>query len=97
MEEPAAKRARMQQESAVDEEDDKDLAHQYVRFRLVTSHDQAELNKQIDAGGQEFELEYYHQVFGVDEKIKGYTDLRVDIWLSSQSYHAWLDVNYTHK
>jgi hypothetical protein len=97
MEGPAAKRARVQQEPIADDEDDTDFAHQYVRFRLVTSHNQPELNKQIDAGGKEFELEYYHQVFGVDEKIRGYTDLRVDIWLSSQSYHAWVDVNYTHK
>lgn len=87
----------MEQEPVVDEEDDTDCAHNYVRCRLVTSHDQPELNKQIDAGGKEFQLEYYHQVFGIDEKIKGYTDLSVDIWLSSQSYHSWVDVKYTHK
>jgi hypothetical protein len=94
MAEPAAKKARVGEEDA---EDTTDMARDYLRFRLVESHEPEQLAKEIDAGGKEFQLDFFHQVFGIAEKIRGYTDLSVDIWFSARTYHAWVDVRYTHK
>jgi hypothetical protein len=91
--EPSAKKARLEE----DVEDATDLARDYVRFRLVESHEPAELAREIDAGGKAFELDFFHQVFGIEEKIRGYTDLSVDVWLSSRTYHAWVDVRFSHR
>jgi hypothetical protein len=56
-----------------------------------------EIEAEIDAGGIEFDAEYFHQLFGDDEVIKGYKDLRVNVWMSVQTYHTWLEIKYSKK
>ena len=92
--EPLAKKPRVED---ADPEGAKDLARDHVLFRVVESHEPDQLKREIDAGGKPFELDFYHQVFGTDEKIRGYTDLAVNVWLSSRTYQCWVDVKYSHK
>ena len=56
-----------------------------------------EIEAEIDAGGIEFDAEYFHQLFGDDEVIKGYKDLCVNVWMSVQTYHTWLEIRYSKK
>ena len=72
-------------------------AHEAVTLRLVYSATAEELAREISAGGKPFKAEFLHQTFGEKEEIRGYTDLRIDIWLSAQTYHAWVHVAYANK
>jgi len=60
-----------------------------------------EMEAEIAAGGIEFDAEFFHQHFGQDEEgetqIKGYKDLRINLWIHAQTFHTWLDVQYSKK
>lgn len=68
-----------------------------ITFRLVRSATAEELETEISKGGIEFDGEFFHQHFGEDEAIKGYKNLQVNVWMSAQTYHTWLDVKFTQK
>jgi len=59
------------------------------------------MEAEIAAGGIEFDAEFFHQHFGQDEDgetlIKGYKDLRINLWISAQTYQTWLDIQYSKK
>ncbi len=56
---------------------------------LVEAITADELAEEIEEGGDVFSTEYFHQVFGEEERITGYKGLAVHIWLSARTYHAW--------
>eukprot|EP00967_Tisochrysis_lutea_P099167 scaffold147123_cov19-Tisochrysis_lutea.AAC.5 len=59
------------------------------------------MEEEIAAGGIEFDAEFFHQHFGQDDEgetqIKGYKDLRINLWMSAQTYHTWLDIQYSQR
>lgn len=65
-----------------------------VGFRLLHSADAESLSKEIEAGGTEFSGEFFHQHFGEEEEITGYDGLEVTLWISAQTFHAWLEIKF---
>ncbi len=47
--------------------------------------------------GHEFRPEFTHQVFGEEEEIKGYQNLRVDVYFSPHTFKSYLSVAYDKK
>lgn len=72
-------------------------AHEAVTFRAVACRDGAALEAEIQSGGRQFSVEFMHQHFGDDETIRGYSGLRITIWVHVQTYHAWVDIRYASK
>ncbi|KAJ9534338.1 hypothetical protein QJQ45_016034 [Haematococcus lacustris] len=68
-----------------------------IRFRLVEGGTPADMAAEISQGGVEFDGEFFHQHFGDEENIKGYKHLSIDIWISAQTYHTWIDIKYKQK
>jgi hypothetical protein len=68
-----------------------------VRFRLVESVQASTMEEEIAEGGIEFDGEFFHQIFGESESIKGFKNLEVNLWFSAQTYHAWVEIKYTQK
>jgi hypothetical protein len=58
-------------------------------WHLLGQNSREGLEKEIEEGGQVFECEFYHQVFGEEEEIQGYKGLTVNIYLHERTYHAW--------
>eukprot|EP00798_Chlamydomonas_sp_ICE-L_P003312 gene3312-13339_t len=72
-------------------------ADEVVNFRMLTSSTADALQAEIDAGGAEFNGEFFHQHFnleGREEQIRGYIGLNVNIWISAHTLHMWLDIKY---
>lgn len=55
------------------------------------------MKKEIDEQGLDFKGEFFHQHFGEGEQIKGYKNLEVNVWMSAQTYHTWLDIKFKQK
>lgn len=72
-------------------------AHEAVTFRAVACRHAAALEAEIESGGRQFSVEFMHQHFGDDETIRGYSGLRITIWVHVQTYHAWVDIRYAGK
>lgn len=58
-----AKRAKLDVDEGVD-------ASEVVKWHVVEGASRQEIAEEIDAGGAEFECEYYHQTFGDEEKVR---------------------------
>lgn len=67
-------------------------ANEALTFKLLDPKGEAELR--VD---HEFHPEFTHQVFGADEEIKGYSGLRIDIFVSQHSFHTHVNVGYDKK
>jgi hypothetical protein len=69
--------------------------------RLIESMNAEEMESEIALGGIEFDAEFFHQHFGQDDegetRIKGYKDLSMNLWIHAQTYHMWLDIQYSKK
>lgn len=90
MDRPFSKKAKLQDFPPIP-------ACEVTAFHLVHATEPATLNAEIDAGGDDFEAEFFHQHFGQDEEIKGYENPEIDIWLHSNSYVAWVDARFDAK
>ena len=82
MEQPPPKRARVADDRAVVS------ANEAVSFVLV-DHD-------VSSAGSlaSFQPEFSHQLFGDDEEIKGYVDLKVTVYLHPVSFTAYVEIGY---
>lgn len=72
-------------------------AHDAVTFHMLETLEAGALAAEIAAGGKLFKGEFLHQHFGDDEEIKGYMGLQIDIWVSAQTYHLWIDIRFKSK
>lgn len=72
-------------------------AREAVQFRAVTCRDATALQAEIAAGGAPVHVDFLHQHFGDSEQIRGYSNLKITIWLHVQTYHAWIDVSFATK
>ena len=68
-----------------------------IKFHLCEAKEAGKLQEEIARGGLEFDGEFFHQHFGEEELIQGFTGLHIDIWLSAQSCHTWIDVQCSSK
>lgn len=88
-ESPAAKKVKFSEAVEVQEYHAHPAADA-LTFHLLEGGSATELATEIDeGGGWPFQAEFFNQVFGDAEEIKGYQGLSVDIWLSLRSFHAW--------
>lgn len=76
-------------------------ANKAIALRLVSSEQELRLtdgdrNNDSDAV-PEFNPEFCHQLFGDNETIFGYKDLKVKLYYSSAQLNCYLDISYTEK
>ncbi|XP_031475275.1 histone acetyltransferase type B catalytic subunit [Nymphaea colorata] len=66
-------------------------ANDCIKFFLVSSHEEMDRS---EGSGVQVDM---NQFFGEDGKIYGYKDLKIHIWLSIISYHAYAVVTFESK
>lgn len=91
MDEPAAKKAKTSGSMPADYII---RAEEAVVFRIIEPGTGKDLQDVLAEGGQAFTPEYFHQVFGEEEEIKGYKDLAIDVWMCGATFHTWIDIQY---
>lgn len=64
--------------------------------RALSSALQRPLSSCRDLSSDKFQFKpvYTHQLFGIDEEIYGYRNLRVDIWFTAGSLFAYFNMSY---
>ncbi len=68
-------------------------AQEVVKFRMLLSTSRDAILSEIEAGGgTTFDGEFFHQHFGEEETIKGYSGLEIDVWFSAHTFHAHIDI-----
>ncbi|GLC61744.1 hypothetical protein PLESTB_001798300 [Pleodorina starrii] len=72
-------------------------AHQAVQFRAVSSPDAEGIAAEVAAGGKPVSVEYLHQHFGDSEQIRGFSGLKITIWVHVRTYHVWVDISFEVK
>ncbi|CAF5071605.1 unnamed protein product [Rotaria magnacalcarata] len=65
-------------------------ANEIISFKLIRS--EKDLNEK-----NEFGPEFTHQIFGENERIFGYKNLKVDIYCLSSSLNFYLNIDYDEK
>jgi len=69
-------------------------ANEALRFRLLRTPKDLE---DSDSEDVDFEPGMTHQIYGENENIFGYKDLRIDFWMSASTLKTYINVNYAEK
>lgn len=72
-------------------------AREVVHFRAVSSPNSADIEAEISSGGQSVTVDFLHQHFGDSEQIRGYSGLKISIWIHVRTYHSWVEIEFTAK
>ncbi|CAG2101444.1 unnamed protein product [Medioppia subpectinata] len=75
------------------------LANESIAIQLVSNEDQLaeESQKLPKSSPKEFNPEFSHQLFGDNESIFGYRDLKVKLYYSSAKLNCFLGINFAEK
>ncbi|KAF0979971.1 hypothetical protein FDP41_001124 [Naegleria fowleri] len=79
------------------------VANDVIHFRIVRNEGELDLNQQIDVNDIEntkrfldFQPTFTHQLFGENEKIEGYENIRINIFFTNSLY-CWLNIQCDSK
>ncbi|GAQ87777.1 histone acetyltransferase type B catalic subunit [Klebsormidium nitens] len=76
-------------------------ANEAITFHLVYAAEQLDLSSDTMPASVPPRASFHplmtHQLFGDDEIIKGYKNLKVDIFLHATTFYAYLDIKYEEK
>eukprot|EP01025_Chloroclados_australasicus_P019682 TRINITY_DN2074_c0_g1_i4.p2 TRINITY_DN2074_c0_g1~~TRINITY_DN2074_c0_g1_i4.p2 ORF type:complete len:493 (+),score=49.74 TRINITY_DN2074_c0_g1_i4:117-1481(+) len=73
-------------------------AKEAFTFRYVSKQDllespQAHLLENV----KPFKVQYVGQIFGQDDSILGFTDLKIDVWVCLDSFHVFIETTFSSK
>lgn len=68
------------------------FANEVIFIRFVTNPSDL-----LDSNPLSFNPEFTNQIFGEEEQIKGYEDLKITINFTACQFYANIDISYTHK
>lgn len=72
-------------------------ANDVIWFKLVRSEDDLDLASITKEGSGAFQPDFTHQLFGEQENIFGYRDLKIVILYSSSRLNRFISITYTEK
>ena len=75
----------------------KNDANACISFKYIFDHSDLKVADKVEDENALFKPEYTHQIFGDEECIFGFKNLRVDYFLTPGLLHAYIGLNYKEK